>query len=239
MDYAQEMHEYEDNLWDKSIGKIARDYLKNRHISPATAKTWHIGYCPKGFNPKCYTGMQSRFWEKMWGRITLPVFNSNGDLIAISGRTIIDEKPKYMHYPFPTRKRLFGLYINEKAIMKHNAVIFTEGQLDVISAWQHGFQLCACTFGAHFSSEQIALASRYTDRIYVLYDDDEAGQEGAQKSLNKAKIKGDVKVRLLRGILKNGEDLDNWIQRNDYHKILNYINSNTENALKLRLSLLE
>ena len=244
-DYVNENKEYQDNLWNKDIGKEARLYLQKRNLSPLTAKIWQLGYSPKGFIPKCYQtdkykDANYKFWEKMNGRITIPVYDSNGVLIAISGRAIDSNmKPKYMHYQFPTRKVLFGLYVNELEIMKNNAVIFTEGQFDVISAWQHGLKICACTFGAHFSSEQIATASRYTNRINILYDSDEAGQEGAMKSLDKLETRGDTKVRILKNVLKNGEDLDEWIKKNNYNFILKVINSSEESILKYKLKLLE
>ena len=50
MPYEKELNEYMDNLWDKQIGKEARDYLKQRHIKPSTAKAWNIGWCPKILN---------------------------------------------------------------------------------------------------------------------------------------------------------------------------------------------
>ena len=99
MPYEKELNEYMDNLWDKQIGKEARDYLKQRHIKPSTAKAWNIGWCPKDFKPKCYSDTDYPYYMKMQGRIILPVYNSNGELIALSGRTIYkDIKPKYMHY---------------------------------------------------------------------------------------------------------------------------------------------
>ena len=236
MPYEKELNEYMDNLWDKQIGKEARDYLKQRHIKPSTAKAWNIGWCPKDFKPKCYSDTDYPYYMKMQGRIILPVYNSNGELIALSGRTIYkDIKPKYMHYQFPTSFTLFGLFINEKNILQDNYMIFTEGQFDVISAWQNGLKNVACTFGAHFSSNQILLASRYTNNVLILYDADIAGQEGASKALQKIKVRGDVKIKLLTGILKNGEDLDNWVQHNNVNLFKKIAHSNQESLLKYRL----
>jgi DNA primase len=239
-DYTLELEEYKSNLWDKEVGKPARLFLKNRKIYKSTAEAWNMGYCPKNYVPKYYKDEKYPFWEKMQGRIILPVFDSNGDLLTLSGRAISDDiKPKYMHYTFPTGKTLFGLYINEKDILKKNAIIFTEGQFDVISAWQHGLRNVACTFGSHFSSDQILLSARYTDRVYILYDDDDAGQEGARKSLEKIKIRGDVKISLLKGILKNGEDLDDWVKHNNCNFFDKIFNSSKEDLLKYKLSLIK
>ena len=235
----KELNEYINNLWDKEVGVLAREFLKSRNIRPDTARAWNIGYCPKDFVPKCYSENEYPLYTKMQGRVILPVYDSNGDLLTLSGRTIHSEiKPKYIHYSFPTGKTLFGLYINEKDIIKKNILFFTEGQLDVISAWQNGLRTCACTFGSHFSSDQILLASRYTNRVFILYDDDEAGDKGASASMQKLKIKGDVEVKILKGILKNGEDLDNWVQKYDVSYFDKYIDGmSDEELLKYKLSL--
>jgi len=240
--YIEELKEYKNNLFDNKIGEVARDYLKSRNIKPSTAKFWHLGYCPDNFVPKCYeyenktSDEQYHFWTKMSGRLIMPILNQNGELISLSGRTLHEDvKPKYIHYPFPARKTLFGLYQNRKEIMNENIVIFTEGQFDVISAWQKGFKLCCCTFGAHYSNDHFAISSRYTNRINILYDADTAGTTGAEASLLKNNIRGDMQIKILKYFLRNGEDLDNWIQHNDYHQIINFINKKKEDILTSKL----
>ena len=234
-----ELDEYISNLWDKDIGKDARDFLKFRNIKPSTARAWNIGYCPSDYIPKCYSTNEYPMYTKMQGRVILPVYNSIGELLTLSGRAINDNlKPKYIHYSFPTSKTLFGLYINEKDIIKKNLIFFAEGQIDVISAWQNGLRTCVCTFGSHFSSDQILLASRYTNRVFILYDDDEAGSSGASASMKKLKIKGDVNVKILSGIFRNGEDLDNFVNKYDVSYFDKYINGmSEEEILKYKLSL--
>lgn len=237
--YISEVREYQENLYDKHIGIDARDYLKKRQITPETARAWKIGFSPIGFVPQCYNNYTgtTKFWEKLNGRITFPVYNSNGEIVSISGRSIYDEiKPKYIHYQFPTRKNLFGLYNNIVKILEANAIIFVEGQLDVISAWQHGLRICASTMGAHFLFDQIILASRYTNRVFLLYDNDDAGEKGMMDSMKKLKTRGDMEVRKLSGILRQGEDVDDWVRQNDINIILNRIKPVSE-IDKLRFAL--
>lgn len=239
VNYTKELNEYIENLWNKDIGKEARDFLKKRNITANTAREWDIGYCPIDYIPKCFKETDYPTYVKMQGRVIFPVYDSNGDLLTLSGRAIRDDlKPKYMHYSFPTGRTLFGLYKNEKDIIKNNAVFFTEGQIDTISAWQNGFRLCACTFGSHFSEEQILLASRYTKRVYILFDGDDAGIDGAKISYDKIKIKGDMNIKILSNILKNDEDLDDWIKHNDVNYFNKFIRELTkEEILKYKLNL--
>ena len=66
-----------------------------------------------------------------------------------------------------------------------------------------------------------------------------ASGTGAMKSLDKLETRGDTKVRILKNVLKNGEDLDEWIKKNNYNFILKVINSSEESILKYKLKLLE
>lgn len=240
IDYQPENQEYISQLFGKN-GEEARQYLKDRYINVATAKIWQLGFSPKNFIPQCYTNSDITFYKKMNGRITIPVYNSNGILIGISGRSIYkDLKPKYMHYIFPTRSTLFGLWQNAKDIIRENAIVFTEGQFDVITAWQNGLRICACTFGAHFSEVQYAIASRYTSRINIMYDQDQAGIDGTKNSLEKNSTYDEVKTKSIQYLMKSGDDLDSWIkQKGNAEKVLKAINysqldfiENTLNRLK-------
>jgi DNA primase len=183
----KECQEYINNLYSIN-GKDARNYLKQRKISVSTAKFWELGFSPHDFIPQYHTSQS----KKMNGRITIPVYDNNGKLIAFSGRSVYNESPKYMHYVFPTRSTLYGLHQNKHNIIKANAVLFVEGQFDVISAWQHGLKICVCTFGAHCSETQYALAARYTNRIFIMYDNDKAGLEGIEKFLKTNQLKEKV-----------------------------------------------
>lgn len=236
--YEAEVDEYTDILLNQPEGAPGRQYLATRMITPDTARHWRLGFSPAGFKPVCYEGVdvKYRFWEKMNSRVTIPVIDVGGNVIAVSGRSVTpDVIPKYMHYQFPTRRTLFGLYQNRRTVFDENLVVFAEGQLDVISAWQCGFRVCASTFGAHFSSDQLALAARFVDRVAILFDADQAGIDGANESMTRATLRGDVSVRILRYFLRSGDDLDSWVRTNDYRTILNYVNRDTEDVLTAKL----
>ena len=222
--YPEECKEYTSMLFSDK-GREARRYLKDRYITVATAKFWELGFSPIDFIPQCYKDSDENFYKKMNGRITIPVYDSNGTIIGISGRSIYPNlKPKYMHYVFPTRSTLFGLWQNEKDIVRENAIIFAEGQFDIINAWQNGLRICVCTFGAHFSEVQYALASRYTDRINIMYDQDQAGIEGTFNSMKKNKTYGEVKVRSIQYLMNTGDDLDSWISESNAERVMAAVN---------------
>lgn len=224
----EELREYIDILLNKPEGQIGRDYLRQRKILKNTAIKWEMGYCPVGYVPPIYKDEKFPFWEKLWGRIVFPIRNSNGKLISISGRKIVEipereKNPKYDHYPFASRETLFGLWINKGNIFKEDRAIITEGQLDVITAWQKGIKIVTSSFGAHCGETHFALLNRYTSNIIIMYDNDEAGKKGMQKARDICrKYKISVKIKCP---FSEGTDMDNWLQKHtkeDFYRLLEY-----------------
>jgi DNA primase len=140
-------------------------------------------------------------------------------------------------YPFAARKTLFGLWQNKENIRTSDRAIITEGQLDVISAWQNGLNIVTSSFGAHGSLDHLVILSRYAKRIDVLYDDDAAGYKGVQgiKSLSTT---GDLDIRF-KNPFKNGEDLDSWIKKNNSEKLINILDMDDIDLLKRKLIFME
>ena len=215
--FYPELNEYINILFHSPLGEEGRRYMKERNISPYTAKYWKLGYSPNSYTPKCYKELNqnnvTKFWKKLNGRIIIPIFNQNGKLISLSGRAIFKGMwPKYDHYPFPAKRTLFGLYQNKNNIRKENKAVITEGQIDVITAWQNNIRIITCSFGAHAGQEHFALLGRYTGHIYIVYDADPAGIRGTKniKKLNKS----DLDINLCFNLFPKGMDLDNWISTN-------------------------
>ena len=231
----QENEFYINCLFDKQIGKIARQYLIHRGITQTTAKFWKLGYSPiNQINPIFDKNDIYKPWEKLQGRITIPIYDQNDKLISISGRLIypINNKPKYDHYPFPSRSTLFGLSQNKYNIFNENKCFLTEGQMDVITSWQHGIKNVVSSFGAHCSFNHLSLIARYTNNIYILYDNDFAGYNGANK-IKEFQNYGDLNIKILN-ILQNGDDLDSYFKNHSYEDFYNLINKNNDQNILIK-----
>ena len=237
-DFSYELKEYQYILFHTREGLPGREYLKQRNISPDIAKFWGLGYSPKEYNPQCYEQLYKEnitlFWRKLNGRLIIPIYNVHNQLISLSGRALFNQFPKYDMYPFPSKKTLFGLNLCKDYIRQENCVFITEGQIDVISSWQHNFKNIVSTFGAHSSNDHLSLLARYTDKIYVIYDADRAGLRGMERFKHLKQI--DLTINCYPHIFNQGEDLDNWIQHHSkeelYYKINNYQRLQIENKLK-------
>lgn len=231
--YKTELEEYMDILFNKPEGKPGRWYLKRRGIEPETAKYWKMGYCPINYLPSIYKGQMTK--SKLHGRIIFPVYDTKGKIITISGRSVFETlTPKYDMYPFPSRKISFGLWQNKEEIRKSNRAIITEGQLDVITAWQHGVKFVTSTFGAHGSLWHLSNTARYAKRVDILYDNDFAGNEGMEGLKNLSTL-GDLDIKFQKGIFKKGEDLDNWIKEHSAEELITLLDQNKMLSLREKL----
>jgi DNA primase len=230
-DFSKELEEYKHQLF--STYNNAMIYLCERGISLETAKYWQLGYSPIGYEPDCYKdNEENKSWKKMNGRLIIPIIDQNGKVISLSGRRVDDiTGPKYDHYPFPARRILFGLYQNKSNIRKENMAIITEGQMDVISAWQNGMRVVTSSFGAHASADHLALISRYANELNILYDADAAGLKGL-KIFDDIESKSDITCRLCTDIFRHGEDLDNFSKYHSFDELKTLIiKANTNKVL--------
>lgn len=88
------------------------------------------------------------------------------------------------------RQNLFGLniLIQQKKTLKEIFVV--QGQRDAIKMQQQGF-CCVGTHGSHISQQQFEiLRSVGVETIYVMFDSDKAGRQGAKKSIQNGLNKG-------------------------------------------------
>ena len=106
-----------------------------------------------------------------------PVIDVRGNVIGFSGRILGDGEPKYMNSPetlvFNKSRNLFALNLAKKS--KSGYIILSEGNIDVVSLHQAGFDSAVASLGTSLTPEQARLLSRYTNEVIIAYDNDGAG----------------------------------------------------------------
>lgn len=123
--------------------------------------------------------------------LIMPFRDPYGKCVGLVGRTILDEEErqekgikKYKNTAqngvFKKGHLLFGLFENKESIIRNNCVYVVEGQFDVIKATEKGFDNIVALGSASMTSYQFSVISRYTDNIYLLLDNDEAGVKGGR-----------------------------------------------------------
>jgi DNA primase len=156
-------------------------------------------------------------YSKFRNRVTFPIANDAGRIIAFTGRTLAtDEKsgPKYLNSPetasYSKGKVLFNLDLAKEWIRKFDYAILVEGQMDCISVYAAGFQNVIASSGTAFTELQAKLLARFSKNVVVNFDPDTAGAKATERTLALL-IEEEFQIKVLT--LEQGFDPDLYIRR--------------------------
>ncbi len=193
-------------LRSSSEGEKARAYLSKRRVSDEMVSRFSLGYAPPGskwlyelLSSKGYSDdilrksglfSQNHFpYSLFQDRLMFSVRNRQGKCIAFSGRDLSgrEDIPKYVNSPdtgiYSKRHNLFGIYESAEDLKKGKIPVLVEGNFDVIAMHQAGLSPAIAPLGTAFTDEQADLIGRYTERVDIMFDSDEAGQKSTDKAI--------------------------------------------------------
>ncbi len=185
-------------------GEAAREYMRRRRISQRTATNFGLGFAPESWDALTlamkaagYTerelydaglvkrGRRGGVYDAFRNRLMFPVIDVRGNVVAFSGRVLGDGEPKYLNSPdtpvFSKSHNLFGLNLAKKSIAGY--IILVEGNIDVVSLHQAGFDSAVASLGTSLTAEQARLLSRYAKQVVLCYDADAAGRKASQRAI--------------------------------------------------------
>ena len=185
-------------------GAAVRAYLDKRAISRKIAVRFGMGASPDSWDAllrtmtgRGYTKQElltaglivanksGGFYDKFRNRLMLPVIDVRGDVVGFGSRVIDKSEPKYMNttetVAYSKRRVLYGLNLAKKT--KRPNMILCEGNLDVVTLHQAGFDNAVACMGTALTQEQIRLLSRFTKELVLCYDNDGAGQMATDRAL--------------------------------------------------------
>jgi len=225
-------------------------YLKNRGLTDESITKFEIGIFPQDLrdlftlNPKDLREadiIQNASYSKFKNQdLIFPIKDVYNNYIAIAGRTRLSEKErnknrilKYMNSKYSKSKHLFGLNYAKRSILKKNIVFVVEGYFDVITPHQKGLDNVVAVCGKYLSIRHIALLARYTNRIVLLFDNEEDAQFRANQIALKKQYEN-VKI-IAANPLKNtdSKDVDEFLSKytiKDFVSILKTHISKTLNS---------
>ena len=211
-------------------GAKCLEYVAGRGLSKSIVTRFGIGFAPDSWNSlvdamrkKGYTDKElrdadlvgeknGRIYDRFRNRLMFPIFDVRGNVIGFGGRVLDDSKPKYLNSNetliFNKRKNLFGLNFAKKT--KQPYMILVEGNIDVVTLHQYGFDNAVASLGTSLTEEQVTLLSRYTEQVVLTYDGDEAGQRAAQRAIPMLEKAG-IQVKVLR--MKDAKDPDEFLHK--------------------------
>jgi len=175
-------------------------YLKNRKLEDADIKNYKIGYAEKD-EKKIIEYCKSNnisdsdfkklglFSEKgnflFKNRIIFPITNFRSEVVGFGGRALEDYGPKYLNSSessiYKKNRTLYFLQNFLKDIKKNKFVIIVEGYFDVIAFNKLGYSNVASPSGTALTIQQLNQISKYTDEIYLCFDNDDAGIEATKR----------------------------------------------------------
>lgn len=166
----------------------------------------HAYMLDRGFTPEIIRFFDIRYAEsgEMAGRVVVPVRDEEGRLVGLSGRLVTNDPKKaekmgkWKHmFDFASGNVLFGLDKAKPHIVTNKSMVLTEGPFDVMRAVQYGLRNVCATFGVNILPEQVDLVIQNTSEVYLAYDGDKRGREGAERVYDKLSKFADVKFMVL------------------------------------------
>jgi len=219
-----EMHREAQAFFTKQIsgtleGKAARAYLEDRGLDNKAIDRFGIGYAPsdgdallrvlKQKYPEkllVESGLISRgeqggrLFDRFRRRIMFPIANDSGKIVAFGGRALGDEMPKYMNSPetpiYSKSNVLYHMDRAKEALRRSDFAVLVEGYMDAIAVARAGISNVVASCGTSLAEPQIKLLSRFTKRVIINYDPDNAGQMAAERSVALL-LEQDFEVRVL------------------------------------------
>ncbi len=219
-----EMHREAQSFFVKQLegtleGKAARAYLEDRGLDKDAIARFGIGYAPSGgdallsrlklkFNEKLLvdSGLVSRdhsagrLFDRFRRRITFPISNESGKIVAFGARALGDDMPKYLNSPetpiYSKSNVLYHMDRAKEALRRQDFAILVEGYMDAIAVARAGISNVVASCGTSLAEPQIKLLGRFTRRVIVNYDPDTAGQAATERSLSLL-LERDFEVRVL------------------------------------------
>ncbi|MCK0471554.1 DNA primase [Halalkalibacter sp. APA_J-10(15)] len=214
-------------------GKPGREYVEERGFTREQVEYFQIGFSPDRWDALSTLLTKRNFnqaemveasllgeresdggtYDRFRNRLMFPIWDAKGQVIAFGGRTISDEKPKYLNSSdsaiFHKSQTLYGLHLARSSIRKQSSIVLFEGYVDVIAAWSAGVTNGVATLGTALTEEQARMMRRNAEMVTLCYDSDAAGLEAAYKNASILQNEGCI-VKVAK--MPDGYDPDDYIQ---------------------------
>jgi DNA primase len=194
-------------LNEHKVGKTALSYLEDkRKLNKKLIESYSLGYAPSDNSLSAFLIKKKGFAEKdlvdaglaynrggkvydfFRNRITFPLTDHRGNIVGFSGRALSDsDMPKYINTKdtivYHKGSLFFGMDKAREEIKKKDELIVVEGEFDAIALWVNGIKNAVAIKGTALTETQANLISRFTKKVTLCLDQDDAGYEATKRSL--------------------------------------------------------
>lgn len=229
------------------MADVARQYVLQRQLSDETVSHFRLGYHPEDWNwflekaKGRFTPAQlvsagliqernngAGYFDNLVGRLVFPIFDERGRPVAFGGRVLpggnIQSDAKYWNSVesaiFQKRRMLFAFDRAREAIRRSKTAIIVEGYMDCIACHQAGVTNAVATLGTAMTEEHVRFLRRFAEKVVLVYDSDDAGQQAAERSISRF-LAQDLDLRILN--VPSGKDPADYLEAHtseDFYKLV-------------------
>ncbi|MFE8071353.1 DNA primase [Marinobacteraceae bacterium S3BR75-40.1] len=224
---------YQRSLQEHPAAAYARDYLKNRGLTPDIQQEYQLGFAPPQGDalaqavdrPTLKALIETRTVSDRYGRprdlfrnrVMFPIRNTRGRTVAFGGRTLGDDKAKYINSPesdvFHKSRTIYGLYEAMQRLRQLDKLLVVEGYMDVIALAQNGIGYAVACMGTATNTDSISALLRHARHLVFCFDGDAAGYRAADKAMENALELAVDGIHLQFLMLPEGEDPDSLVRK--------------------------
>ncbi len=180
----------------------ARGYLRQRGFDGDMVRRYQVGFAPESWDflakklrisnkdlvdsglGKMNSIDKQMDWQR--NRIVFPVFDERGDGVGFGGRIMPGgEGAKYINSQecavYSKSRVLYGLNWAKEHIVASGEAIICEGYTDVTGFGRAGIHTAVATCGTALTDDHLKLLKRFTNRLVLAFDADDAGKAAADR----------------------------------------------------------
>lgn len=230
LDFASQFYQ---NRLASHEGAMAKEYLTERGLTPQVIEQYQLGFAPSAgtalYNsaseelraPLIETGTVSdkygRPRDLFRNRVMFPIRNTRGRTVAFGGRTLGDDKAKYINSPesdaFHKSREIYGLFEARQALRNIDKLLVVEGYMDVIALAQYGIRYAVAAMGTATNQDSLTSLLKQTRHLVFCFDGDTAGYRAADRAMENALELLTDGIHLQFLMLPDNEDPDTLIRK--------------------------
>jgi DNA primase len=226
----------------------AAQYLEQRRVASEIIKKYGFGYAPDSWDyiltrlarkhgeaklEKAGLVMPrksgSGYYDRFRNRLMIPIHSETGALVGFGGRSLDGSDPKYLNSPeseiFNKSRLLYNLHRSKDAMRKIDRAILVEGYFDAIAIDHLGVPGVVASMGTSLTSGQASLLRRFTRRVVLSYDGDEAGKNATLRAAP-VLLSAGLSVEVLD--LMGEKDPDTLIQKEGLDRFMELLGNATD-----------
>ncbi len=226
----------------------AMRYLQQRHVPAEIIKKYGFGYAPDswdyiirrlagkhGEQKLEKAGLitprkeKSGFYDRFRNRLMIPIHTETGALVGFGGRTLDGSEPKYLNSPeseiFNKSRLLYNLHRSKDAMRRIDRAILVEGYFDAIAIDHAGVPGVVASMGTSLTAGQASLLRRFTRRVVICYDGDDAGRNATLRAAP-VLLSAGLNVEVLD--LLGEKDPDTLVQKHGVDRFLELLGNATD-----------